>query len=74
MQSAQKVAEVRGRRMKKSLQIKLDRMTEIEDDLFYAEKLIARGEATRAELQSQLNKLNAEYRRLEKELKKAGLI
>lgn len=60
--------------MKKSLQVKLDRMTEIEDDLFYAEKLISRGEATRAELQPQLNKLNAEHRRLEKELKKAGLI
>lgn len=60
--------------MKKSIERKLDRLAEIEDNLFYGDKLIGRGEATEAELQKQIEALYAEKRQIEKELKAKGYL
>lgn len=60
--------------MKKVIERKFDRLTEIEDDLFYGSKLIRRGEATEDELRKQLAALRAEKQQIEKELKAKGYL
>lgn len=58
------------RKCKKSVARNIDRLTKIDDDIFFGHKMIIRGEATEVELRNQFAKLEAEKSQIEKELKK----